>query len=57
MFRIVKYVNQAHKAIYEKIPVDRSALELLHVLGIDFKSNDSAELLKFYRSMERNSGY
>lgn len=52
MFRIVKYLNAVHISVMEKQPVDICASELLNVLGKDFKSKDTAELLAFYRLLE-----
>ena len=55
MFRIVKYLNRVHEERFEKVAVTESASELLKVIGIKFTSKDASDLLKFYRSMEKNS--
>jgi len=55
MFRIVKYLNRVHSGIFEKIPVEISASELLGNTGIYFKSKDAIDLLLYYREMEKNS--
>lgn len=55
MFKIVKYMNHVHPGTFEKVPVNESASELLKVIGINFTSKDATDLLKFYRSMEKNS--
>lgn len=55
MFKIVKYLNRVHEDIFEKVPVNEGAYELLHIIGIDFNSKESSDLLKYYRSMEKNS--
>ena len=39
----------------EKKPVEECASELLKVIGIDFKSDDPADLLGYYRSLELES--
>jgi hypothetical protein len=52
MFRIVKYLNNVHSGVYEKQPVVKAALELLLLLGREFKSEDPEDLLLFYRKME-----
>ncbi len=55
MFRIVKYLNKIHSGIFEKKPVEVSALELLADIGITFKTNNPTDLLHFYRSLEKNT--
>jgi hypothetical protein len=55
MFRIVKFLNQVHKEIYKKVPVNECAHELLHIIGTTFASKDSSDLLRYYRSMEKDS--
>ena len=55
MFKIVKYLNRVHEEIFEKVPVNESASELLKIIGINFTSKDASDLLKFYRSMEKNT--
>jgi hypothetical protein len=53
MFRVVKYLNYTHLEIFEKKPVDVSALEFLEASA--FRSKDPVELLLHFRSMEKNS--
>ncbi len=55
MFRIVKYLNFVHQVIFEKKPVELSAAELLEITGISINTNDPAELLLYFRGMEKNS--
>ena len=55
MFRIVKYLNYIHLEIFEKKPVDVSALELLKDTGTTFHSKDPVELLLYFRALEKNS--
>ena len=55
MFRIVKYLNNVHKELFEKQPVDVSASELLENTGIILKSKNPFDLLLYYRKMERNT--
>lgn len=52
MFKIVKYLNSVHGFFFEKRPVVECASELLNAIGKDFKTNDAAELLKYYRLLE-----
>jgi hypothetical protein len=52
MFRIVKYLNAVHRDFLEKIPVEKSAAELLRDRGIIVKGN-VRELLDFYRKLEK----
>jgi glycosyltransferase involved in cell wall biosynthesis len=54
MFRVVKYLNYVHQDFYEKKPVDISAVELLEMNNINSESNESIELLLYYRSLEKN---
>jgi hypothetical protein len=52
MFKIVKYLNSTHGTFFAKKPVDECALELLKATGKDFKPDDPAKLLEFYRLLE-----
>jgi len=52
LFRIVKYLNSIHNSFMEKKPVGEVASELLIALGAGFKSDDPAQLLGYYRSLE-----
>lgn len=54
MFKIVKYLNNVHLEMFEKKPVDVSALELLENFGIICKSKEPLDLLHYFRSMEKN---
>jgi hypothetical protein len=53
MFRVVKYLNHVHSAIYEKKPVSDAASELLIEKGIIAMPQDQGRLLTIYRSLER----
>ena len=53
MFKVVKYLNNVHSDFFRKKPVDISALELLKTRGICFDSNETIDLLLYYRSMEK----
>jgi hypothetical protein len=55
MFRIVKYLNFVHHDFFKKQPVDLSAVELLRRLGIRIDSDNVADLLLFYRKMEKEA--
>jgi hypothetical protein len=53
MFKIVKYLNFSHKSIFEKVPVNDAAEELLIYKNIDPLIGRAAGLLEFYRKMEK----
>ena len=55
MFRIVKYLNYTHSEIFDKKPVLIAANELLQERGIHLKSGNPADLLYYYRSLEREN--
>ena len=52
LFRIVKYLNSIHSSVMEKKPVGECASELLIAMGSGFKTDDPAQLLGYYRSLE-----
>jgi hypothetical protein len=53
MFKVVKFLNFVHLEIYNKKPVDISAVELLKNIGITLESTNIVEILLYYRSMEK----
>lgn len=53
MFKVVKYLNFVHLEIYEKKPVQVSALELLAEKSIIPESEEPRELLLQFRKLER----
>ena len=53
MFRIVKYLNSVHDSLMKKKPVNECASELLIAAGKDFKSDNSADLLDYFRLLEQ----
>jgi len=55
MFKIVKYLNYVHSDFFGKKPVAVSASELLKAKGISFDSNETIDLLLYYRSLEKNN--
>ncbi|MDP4223663.1 MAG: glycosyltransferase family 2 protein, partial [Bacteroidota bacterium] len=55
MFRIVKYMNFVHSSLFDKIPVSDSAYDLLRIMKMEFSSKDPAELLTFYRKLEKEN--
>jgi len=57
MFKIVKYLNYTHPGIFEKQPVDVSAIALMEEKRITFHSKEPADLLYYYRAMEKSSDY
>jgi len=54
MFRIVKYLNFVHSEMFDKQPVVVSATVLLNSIGVDLKSEDTVELLRYFRKLERS---
>jgi len=56
MFRVVKYMNHVHSGMLSKKAVADSAFDLLSITGLPFASDDPEELLKYYRSLEKNEG-
>jgi hypothetical protein len=54
MFRIVKYLNSVHDSFFEKKPVNECASELLVAIGRNFRSDNAAELLGYFRLLELN---
>jgi hypothetical protein len=54
MFRTVKYLNHVHSAIFDKIPVPDAAMALLAERGIHLQSVNPADLLYYYRYLERS---
>ncbi len=55
LFKIVKYLNSIHNSFMLKKPVEECASELLFAIGSDFKGDDPAQLLSYYRSLELNN--
>jgi hypothetical protein len=55
MFRVVKYLNHVHSAIYEKKSVPAAASELLIEQGLLEMPQDPVRLLSIYRSIEKGS--
>jgi hypothetical protein len=53
MFKIVKYLNFVHKDLFEKVPVEDAAYELLEIKGVKFDSKRPLDLLLFYRKLEK----
>jgi hypothetical protein len=54
MFMIVKYLNFVNTGLFEKLPVDVSASDLLRAIGVHVHSEEPIDLLLHYRAMERN---
>ena len=55
MFRVVKYLNQVHSAIFEKISVSDAASELLIEKSKIGMAHNPVELLTIYRSLEKGN--
>jgi hypothetical protein len=55
MFKIVKYLNFVHKDLFEKIPVEIGAFELLGLRGIRLEKNEPLDLLLYYRQLEKET--
>lgn len=53
MFRVVKYLNCVHAGMFEKKPVALAAHEYLKEDGIILNTDDTRELLYFYRKLEK----
>jgi len=53
MFKIVKYLNFIHQEIFEKVPVEVAASELLDFIGNSPKSKVPLDLLLYYRLLEK----
>ena len=53
MFRIVKYLNYSHETMFEKVPVNTAAKEILVLLGRGLVKTDKAGLLEYFRSLEK----
>jgi hypothetical protein len=55
MFKVVKYLNHVHQLLFNKVPVDLAAAELLKYIGLEYYSENPYELLLCYRLLEKNS--
>lgn len=53
MFKVIKYLNFIHQESLSKIPVTLAAAELMKMRGRHIESNDTADVLVFYRSLEK----
>ena len=53
MFRIVKYLNYAHKTILSKVPVEDAVKALLALTGSDPVPETPLEMLKMFREDDR----
>jgi hypothetical protein len=55
MFKIVKYLNHVHNSFYEKVPVEKAALELIESSAHNsLQSTDPLNLLTYYRNLEKS---
>lgn len=55
MFKVVKYLNTVHESYLKKKKVEICAAELLDRMGAQYKTQSAADLLKIYRSIEKDS--
>ena len=55
MFMIVRYLNTVHNGLFEKVPVDAAAADLLLKTGIKPDFINTRDLLYVYRRMEKES--
>ena len=55
MFMIVRYLNTVHHELYNKVPVEIAASELLSKRGFKESFSNAREMLHFYRRMETGS--
>jgi hypothetical protein len=54
MFRVIKYLNFAHKKHFSRVPVRLAAIEFLEKSGYgSFGNMDTTELLEYYRKLQR----
>lgn len=54
-FRVFKFLNYAHENCYEKLPVNKAALDMLGKTGINPEGiTNNYELLQIYRRIQRN---
>jgi hypothetical protein len=53
-FRLLKFLHFIHEGYFSPVPVEKSASQLLDILGIDYDKNDiSAQtLLRKYRELK-----
>jgi glycosyltransferase involved in cell wall biosynthesis len=57
MFRILKFLNFAHKRHFPKVPVRQAALKFLKDSGYgSFEDMNTVELLKYFRKLQRGEG-
>jgi hypothetical protein len=57
MFRILKFLNFAHKKHFSRIPVRQAALEFLEASGYgSFKDMSTVELLGYFRNLQKGKG-
>jgi len=55
MFMIVRYLNTVHLQLFQKVPANEAAAELLRMLGNEYFSSNPKDLLKMYREMEQDN--
>ena len=53
MFKIVKFLNFVHLEMYDKVPIQVSAMKLLEEMSLKPRSAESSDLLEMYRKLER----
>lgn len=53
MFRVVKYLNHVHNNLYEKIPAEKAASQLLEMTGIENIPQSATGLLNYFREKEK----
>jgi hypothetical protein len=57
MFRILKFLNFAHKKHFARVPARLAAIEFLKNSGYgDFENMSTVELLKYFRKLQREKG-
>lgn len=54
-FRVMKLINNAHEAKYQKVPVNEAAVSLLEKYHLTPENHTNTGLLQLYRKIERNS--
>ncbi|MBA7513552.1 hypothetical protein ES705_05568 [subsurface metagenome] len=52
-FKVVKYMNYAHKKYYKKVPVKQAAITFLNKTGYPYYDDDARSLLELFRKLDK----
>jgi hypothetical protein len=55
MFKVVKYLNLVHIKMFEKVPVESAAVQILKMAGYIDVPDTTIDLINNFRKIERNS--